>query len=213
MKTPSCQTFVSRSAQALLVLLCVAAALLAQDTGRAAFQEQQRTGPRDRGAAVGGVDTANALNAQARQDPGMARTEGQPPKLLPPPVGQPVRPEDVPRVWRGRRAHQWLTEHRTWEERGGYTGDLIVEDYFESTFGQTHEFRLGALPLETWGGYPRFRIGGLMFSVIDPWPEYWSDDWYLRDNVYVDRYGNGYYLYNRRFPRDRVAILVSVDGR
>ena len=35
--------------------------------------------------------------------------------------------------------------------------------------------------------------------MVDPWPEHWSDDWYVTDDVYVG-YDNGYYLYNRRDP-------------
>jgi hypothetical protein len=45
---------------------------------------------------------------------------------------------------------------------------------------------------------------------MDPWPEYWSDDWYDNDDVYVDYYEDGYYLYNPRYPRDRIAITVYV---
>ena len=53
------------------------------------------------------------------------------------------------------------------------------------------------------GGYPRFQYGGFSFSVVDPWPEYWSDDWYDNDDMYIDNTGDGYYLYNRRYPQDR----------
>jgi hypothetical protein len=31
------------------------------------------------------------------------------------------------------------------------------------------------------GGYPRFQYGGFWLSVVDPWPEYWSEDWYDND--------------------------------
>jgi hypothetical protein len=62
------------------------------------------------------------------------------------------------------------------------------------------------------GGYPRFQYGGLWFSVIDPWPEYWPGDWYDNDDVYIEYYGGGYYLYNRsRYPQDRIAVSVSVN--
>ena len=39
------------------------------------------------------------------------------------------------------------------------------------------------------GGYPRFQYGGLSFSVVDPWPEYWSDNWYDNDDMYIDYSG------------------------
>ena len=63
-------------------------------------------------------------------------------------------------------------------------------------------------PLEVYGARPRFQYGGYWFSVVDPWPEYWSNDWYDNDDVYIDYSGDGYYLYNRSYPRDRVAIRV-----
>jgi hypothetical protein len=44
---------------------------------------------------------------------------------------------------------------------------------------------------------------------VDPWPEYWPDDWYVSDDLYVD-YDNGYYLYDRRDPRIALAITVML---
>jgi hypothetical protein len=46
--------------------------------------------------------------------------------------------------------------------------------------------------------------------MVDPWPEYWSNNWYASDDVYVgyDDYDDGYYLYNRRYPGDAIAITV-----
>jgi hypothetical protein len=61
------------------------------------------------------------------------------------------------------------------------------------------------------GGQRRFQYGGYWFGLIDPWPEYWSDDWYDSDDLYVDYYGDGYYLYNRSHPGDRVAISFYVN--
>ena len=34
---------------------------------------------------------------------------------------------------------------------------------------------------------------------------------YDNDDVYVDYTGDGYYLYNRRYPQDRIAIVVYVQ--
>ena len=45
--------------------------------------------------------------------------------------------------------------------------------------------------------------------LLDPWPEYWADNWYQTDDVYID-YDNGYYLYNRRYPDVRLAITVAL---
>jgi hypothetical protein len=48
-------------------------------------------------------------------------------------------------------------------------------------------------------GYPRFSYGGYWFMMLDPWPEYWTDNWYDTDDVYIS-YTDGYYLCNRRYP-------------
>jgi len=58
-------------------------------------------------------------------------------------------------------------------------------------------------------GYPRFEYGGFSFLLVDPWPEYWQDNWYSSNDLYVD-YDDGYYLYNRNDPRVRLAITILV---
>ena len=61
------------------------------------------------------------------------------------------------------------------------------------------------------GGYPRFQYGGYWFNFLDPYPEYWSDNWYETDDLYVDYYDDGYYLFNRRYPgRPGIAISISL---
>ena len=114
-------------------------------------------------------------------------------------------------VWQRYRARSWRSQHRTWRQRGGYNGYRIPEDRFRSYFGPDHSFRIYSSPVEVYGGRPRFQYGGFWFSVVDPWPEYWSNNWYENDDVYIDYSGDGYYLYNRRHPRDRIAIRVYVD--
>lgn len=49
--------------------------------------------------------------------------------------------------------------------------------------------------------------GGFSFLLLDPWPEYWTEDWYQADDVYID-YDDGYYLHNRRHPNAQLAISV-----
>ena len=61
------------------------------------------------------------------------------------------------------------------------------------------------------GGFPRFQYDGFWFSIIDPWPESWSDDWYDNDDVYIDYSDGGYYLYNRSYPGDRIAVEVYLN--
>ena len=111
-------------------------------------------------------------------------------------------------VWQERRAHNWQSEHRDWQQRGGYNGYRIPQDRYTGYFGPSHAFRMYSYPVVVVGGYPRFQYGGFSFSVVDPWPEYWSNNWYANDEVYVDYSGDGYYMYNRRYPRDRIAISV-----
>ena len=115
-------------------------------------------------------------------------------------------------VWQERRATNWQSEHRDWQQRGGYNGDRIPQGHYSSYFGPSHEFRMYSYPVMVVGGYPRFQYGGYYFNVVDPWPQYWSNDWYANDDVYVDYYAGGYYLHNRRYPRDRIAISVNVGG-
>ena len=114
-------------------------------------------------------------------------------------------------VWQEHRAHSWQSEHRDWQQRSGYNGYRIPEDRYRSYFGPSHAFRIYRYPVVVVGGFPRFQYGGFWFSLVDPWPEYWSDDWYDNDDVYVDYIGDGYYLYNRRYPQDRIAIVAYVQ--
>jgi len=120
-----------------------------------------------------------------------------------------VRQQQV--AWQGDRAHSWQTEHRTWQQRGGYNGYRIPDNRFRSYYGRDHGFRIYTLPVRYVGGHRRFRYGGYWFGLVDPWPEYWSDDWYDNDDMYVDYNGDGYYLYNRRYPSDRISISFYLN--
>ncbi len=112
--------------------------------------------------------------------------------------------------WGQRRATDWNSEHRTWQQRGGYNGYRVPNGYFQSHFGEGHRFRIYGLPFEEIGGYPRFQYGGYWFSVLDPYPPYWGNNWYQNDNMYVGYVNNGYYLFNGGFPgRPGLAINIS----
>jgi len=113
-------------------------------------------------------------------------------------------------AWQGHRAQHWESDHRTWQQRGGYNGYRIPDDHFRGYFGRDHGFRIGGLPFLVVGGYPRFQYSGYWFSLVDPWPEYWGNDWYDNDDVYVSYVDNGYYLYNRRYPNVGIAINISM---
>jgi hypothetical protein len=113
--------------------------------------------------------------------------------------------------WQQHRAGDFESQRRTWSQRGGYSGYRVPDVYFTSYYGRDHGFRVYGLPFMMMGGYPRFQYGGYWFSVMDPYPEYWGQDWYESDEMYVDYYDGGYYMYNRRFPgRPGIAISISM---
>ena len=111
-------------------------------------------------------------------------------------------------AWDGHRSQHWDSDHRNWQQRGGYRGYRIPDDRFRGYFGSDHGFRIHGLPFLVVGGYPRFQYDGYWLSLVDPWPEYWGNDWYDNDDVYV-AYENGYYLYDRRYPGTGIAISIS----
>jgi outer membrane biosynthesis protein TonB len=113
-------------------------------------------------------------------------------------------------AWHQHGSQHWESDHRTWQQRGGYRGYRIPDDRFRGYFGRDHGFRISGLPFLVVGGFPRFQYQGYWFSAVDPWPEYWGDDWYDNDDVYVAYVDNGYYLYNRRYPNVGIAIDISM---
>ena len=118
---------------------------------------------------------------------------------------------ELPNVWREHRARSWWAEHETWTERGGYDGYHIPNTRFHSMFGKNHRFSINSLSLEIFDGHPRFQYNGYWFSVLDPWPEYWEENWYEKDDVYIDHSNDGYYLYNPKHPKDRIAVSVLIS--
>jgi hypothetical protein len=127
---------------------------------------------------------------------------------------RPRRTQEQQRVeqsaWQEHRARSWESDHRTWQQRGGYRGYRVPDDRFRGYFGPDHGFRIQGRPFLVVGGYPRFQYEGYWISAVDPWPEYWGNDWYDTDDVYVNYADNGYYLYNRRYPTaPGIAISIS----
>ncbi len=112
-------------------------------------------------------------------------------------------------AWQEHRSQRWDSDHRDWQQRGGYHGYRVPDDRYRGYFGPDHGFRIGGLPFLVVGGYPRFQYNGYWISAVDPWPEYWGDNWYDDDDVYVAYVDNGYYMYNRRYPSSGVAISIS----
>jgi hypothetical protein len=113
-------------------------------------------------------------------------------------------------AWHEHRSHNWHSDHRNWEQRGGYNGYRIPEDHYHGYFGPRHAFVIYNQPYMVVGGFPRFQYGGYWFSVVDPWPNTWSNNWYQTDDVYVVYANNGYYMYNRRHPNVGIAISESL---
>jgi hypothetical protein len=120
-----------------------------------------------------------------------------------------VRQQQV--AWQDDRASNWKSDHRTWQQRGGYRGYRVTDDRFRAYYGQDHEFRIYSLPVMIVGGHRRFQYGGYWFGLVDPWPEYWSSDWYDNDDLYVDYYKDGYYLCDRSHPGDYIAISFYLN--
>ena len=113
-------------------------------------------------------------------------------------------------AWQGHRSQNWQSDHRTWEQRGGYNGYRIPDNRYNGYFGQDHMFVIYSQPYMVVGGFPRFQYGGYWFTLADPWPDYWSNNWYETDDVYVVYVNNGYYMYNQRYPAVGIAISVSM---
>jgi hypothetical protein len=113
-------------------------------------------------------------------------------------------------AWQQHRSERWESDHRTWQQRGGYSGYRIPDARFRGYFGQDHGFRIYGRPFLVVGGYPRFQYSGYWFSMVDPWPDSWADNWYDTDDVYVTYVDRGYYLFDRRHPDVGIAISISL---
>ena len=107
------------------------------------------------------------------------------------------------------RAKSWHDDHRTWRQRGGYNGYRIPDDRFRLYFGHEHFFHIGQLPMVFVGGYPRFQYDGYWVTFVDPWPENWAPNWYDTDDVYIDYTDDGYYVYDRSYPGEGIAVTIS----
>jgi hypothetical protein len=125
------------------------------------------------------------------------------------PSGVPQQQSQVRSGFLQSRASSWTTQHRTWQQRGGYNGYRVPDDRFSLYFGSGHFFEIGNLPLLFVGGYPRFQYDGYWVTLMDPWPENWPPLWYETDNVYVDWGGDGYYLYDTNYPGIGIAVTIS----
>lgn len=170
-------------------------------------KQTQKDGPARRDTPQPRPDALSGNQLQPARPAGR-KPQRQPHTLQPSPQARREREGQHRSAWPERRARNWEAEHRTWQDRGGYSGYRIPETRYRRSFGPSHGFRMFSFPLVVVGGFPRFQFGGLWFGVMDPWPEYWSNDWYGDDELYIDYFGGGYYLHNRRHPLDWIAITV-----
>ena len=113
-------------------------------------------------------------------------------------------------AWQQHSAQNWQSDHRSWQQRGGYSGYRVPDDRYHGYFGSQHGFRIYGLPFLVVGGYPGFQYQGYWISLIDPWPGSWANNWYDTDDVYVSYVNNGYYMYNRRYPGIGIAVSISM---
>lgn len=140
--------------------------------------------------------------AQQQQQQGAARQEQRHQR-------SPEQQQVWQSTWQNHRAENWQSDHRTWQQRGGYNGYRIPEDRYRGYFGPQHWFGLYGLPFMVYDGYPRFQYRGYWITLLDPWPQEWSNNWYDNDDVYIT-YGNeGYYMYDRNYPGMGIAISIS----
>jgi hypothetical protein len=169
-------------------------------------QHQEQARPQQR------QEAARAQQARPQQHQEPARAEQARP-------GQPQARGHQPEPQRAgarqarlqdHRAGNFQSEHRDWQQRGGYHGYRIPESRFRGHFGEDHRFRMSSYPMRMYGGHPRFQYGGVWLSVLDPWPEFWGPNWYADDDMYIGFSGGGYYLYNRSYPGSQIALSVSL---
>ena len=200
--------------------------LLAVSTPTPAYGQQEQHGERQdhREPQQGGQDHAKPTpqraqpqhtqrqQQQSQQRADQQRHDNQQQRA------QARRPQHTPQerqrvrqsAWQQHRSQNWQSDHRTWQQRGGYHGYRIPDDRYRGYFGPSHGFRINTLPFRVVEGYPRFQYQGYWISAVDPWPEDWGNDWYNNDDVYVNYVDNGYYLYNRRYPSTGIAINITL---
>jgi len=107
------------------------------------------------------------------------------------------------------RAKSWQSEHRGWRQRGGYHGTRIPEERFRASFGENHSFRISTLSFQLVSGSPAFLCNGFWVVLVDPIPEFWADDWFDSDDVFILWVDDGYYLFDRRYPSVAIAVSIS----
>lgn len=139
-----------------------------------------------------------------------AKEHGKPVKVVEHHDAHRAQPHVEHVVWVDHRATHWEHEHRGWQQRGGYHGYRVPRDRYVVYFGREHRFRVHSYPVVIVQGRPRFHYHDCWVTMVDPWPESWSERWYETDDVYVAEARDGYYLYNARHPGVAIAVNISL---
>ena len=114
-------------------------------------------------------------------------------------------------MWQQHRAHSWQSEHRTWQQRGGYNGYRIPDDRFRGYFGPGHGFRIYSFPLVVVGGYPRFQYGGFWFSFLTRGQNTGQTTGTTTMMCMSTIPGTAITCTTVRYPQDRIAISVLLN--
>jgi hypothetical protein len=112
-------------------------------------------------------------------------------------------------MWSSYRTNSWGTQHRGWSQRGGYSGYRIPEDRFTILFGAERPFRLSANRMRIAGQARQFESNGFWFTLLEPVPEAWSDDWYDTDSIQIVEQDGGYYMVDASYPDDLISVSVE----
>jgi hypothetical protein len=126
------------------------------------------------------------------------------------PSGVPQHSGQVRSGFAQSKAGNWSSDHKTWQQRGGYNGYRIPDARFSLYFGSDHHFRISGLPILFVGGFPRFQYDGYWITFVDPWPDNWPANWYETDDIYLNYTDDGYYLYDANYPGIGIAVTVSM---
>jgi outer membrane biosynthesis protein TonB len=88
-----------------------------------------------------------------------AKPAQQQPRHAQQPKPQARPAQQVQRTQQQRHAQEGEQQH-TWQQRGGYNGYSVPDNYFRSHYGRDRWFRVHSLPFLVVGGFPRFQYDG-----------------------------------------------------
>jgi len=132
------------------------------------------------------------------------------PTWRPTPTSRPSTIAQQRTFWPQYTARDWRSQHRTWVQRGGYRGYRIPVDRYRLYFGRRHRYHLSSFTIRVYQDEPQFYTNGYWFTLLDPIPQYWPDDWYDSDYVTIVLLDDGYYLLNEAYPGDLLALDIEL---